>query len=129
MSDEKALLAAIWEHPHEDTPRLVYADWLDEHDADPGPAGRAESTPGAGPGSRAARAEFIRVQCELARRDAWDEEGRAVLLKREKELWLKWRTRWRAHLPKERKKCDFHRGFPWFNLGGYQFRDLLKLTA
>ena len=31
MSDEKALLAAIWEHPHEDTPRLMYADWLDEH--------------------------------------------------------------------------------------------------
>ena len=31
MSDEKALLAAIWEHPHDDTVRLVYADWLDEN--------------------------------------------------------------------------------------------------
>ena len=31
MSDEKALLAAIWDEPHEDTPRLAYADWLDEH--------------------------------------------------------------------------------------------------
>ena len=30
MSDEKALLAAIWAEPHEDTPRLVYADWLQE---------------------------------------------------------------------------------------------------
>jgi uncharacterized protein (TIGR02996 family) len=33
MSDEKGLLAAIWDQPHDDVPRLVYADWLDErHD-------------------------------------------------------------------------------------------------
>jgi uncharacterized protein (TIGR02996 family) len=31
MSDEQALLAAIRANPDEDTPRLVYADWLDEH--------------------------------------------------------------------------------------------------
>ena len=43
-------LAAILEAPDDDAPRLVYADWLDEH-------GQPE------------RAEFIRVQCELARRD------------------------------------------------------------
>lgn len=31
-TDERAaLLRAICEHPAEDTPRLVYADWLDEH--------------------------------------------------------------------------------------------------
>ena len=30
MSDEAAFLRAICEHPDEDTPRLVYADWLDE---------------------------------------------------------------------------------------------------
>ena len=36
---------AICEHPAEDTPRLVYADWLQEN-------GRPE------------RAEFIRLQCE-----------------------------------------------------------------
>lgn len=47
--DEKAHLAAIIENPDDDTPRLVYADFLDEH-------GRHE------------RAEFVRVQCELARR-------------------------------------------------------------
>ncbi|AWM41472.1 hypothetical protein GobsT_74790 [Gemmata obscuriglobus] len=44
MSDEDALLAAIAAHPSEDTPRLAYADWLDEHD-------------------RPIRAEFIRLQC------------------------------------------------------------------
>lgn len=31
MSDRAALLSAIRAHPDEDTPRLVYADWLDEN--------------------------------------------------------------------------------------------------
>ena len=48
MSDEDALLAAIDANPDEDTPRLVYADWLDEHD-------------------QPIRAEFIRVQVEVVR--------------------------------------------------------------
>ncbi len=32
MSDEAAFLAALKANPAEDTTRLVYADWLDEHD-------------------------------------------------------------------------------------------------
>ncbi|MBN9119791.1 MAG: TIGR02996 domain-containing protein, partial [Planctomycetes bacterium] len=48
LSDRDALLAAIRANPEEDTPRLMFADWLDEH-------GQPE------------RAEFIRAQCELAR--------------------------------------------------------------
>ena len=44
-SDGEALLRAICENPQEDTPRLVYADWLDEND-------------------QPERAEFIRLQCE-----------------------------------------------------------------
>jgi uncharacterized protein (TIGR02996 family) len=44
---EAAFLAAIIERPDDDVPRLVFADWLDEH-------GQPE------------RAEFIRVQVELA---------------------------------------------------------------
>jgi uncharacterized protein (TIGR02996 family) len=43
-----AFLADIVAHPADDAPRLVYADWLEDH----GEAGRAE---------------FIRLQCELAR--------------------------------------------------------------
>lgn len=31
MSDREALLATIRARPEEDTPRLVFADWLDEH--------------------------------------------------------------------------------------------------
>jgi uncharacterized protein (TIGR02996 family) len=65
-SDGDALLRAICEHPFDDTPRLAYADWLEEN-------GRPE------------RAEFIRVQIELARlpeRERWD----SALRKRSKEL-------------------------------------------
>lgn len=44
-SDGDALFRAVCENPADDTPRLVYADWLEEN-------GRVE------------RAEFIRLQCE-----------------------------------------------------------------
>ena len=47
-AEEASILYAIRLQPDEDTVRLVYADWLDEH-------GQPE------------RAEFIRVQCELAK--------------------------------------------------------------
>lgn len=53
MSDHDALLAAICAEPDEDTPRLAYADWLDEHD-------------------RNAQAEFVRTQIELARTPPWE---------------------------------------------------------
>jgi uncharacterized protein (TIGR02996 family) len=46
MSDDTAFLARIIAAPADNRPRLVYADWLEEH-GDP-------------------RGEFIRVQCELA---------------------------------------------------------------
>ena len=47
MDEERAHLRAIATEPAEDAPRLVYADWLDEHDDHN-------------------RAEFIRIQCGLA---------------------------------------------------------------
>jgi uncharacterized protein (TIGR02996 family) len=47
MNDGDRLLAAILDDPESDAPRLIYADWLEEH-------GQGEL------------AEFIRVQCELA---------------------------------------------------------------
>jgi uncharacterized protein (TIGR02996 family) len=48
MSIKQAFLADILEHPDDDAPRLVYADWLEEN-------------------GDSQRAEFIRLQCELAR--------------------------------------------------------------
>ena len=50
MATEADFLAAVRAHPGDDTPRLVYADWLE----------------GRGDGGDAERAEFIRVQCEIA---------------------------------------------------------------
>jgi len=55
VSDHDALLAAICANPREDTPRLVFADWLEEN-------GQAE------------RAAFIRTDVAMAQRDEWDAE-------------------------------------------------------
>lgn len=46
MTPHDAFLADIIAHPGDDAPRLIYADWLEEH-------GQPE------------RADFIRVQCEI----------------------------------------------------------------
>jgi uncharacterized protein (TIGR02996 family) len=74
-SDEDGLLAAIRDNPNDDTPRLVYADWLQEHgDED--------------------RAEFIRLQCAATRLPEGDKERRkkekaaAALLKAHKAEWF-----------------------------------------
>src|SRR5919205_623303 len=49
-----AFLRAVADHPDEDGPRLVLADWLDER-------------------GDAARAEFVRVQCAAAALPAFDD--------------------------------------------------------
>ncbi len=86
MTDQSALLAAILAYPEDDTPRLVFADWLDENEAsvtceacggsgddgghawDRGMVGVCNRCNGSGFVSNgyAAKSEFIRVQCELA---------------------------------------------------------------
>lgn len=61
MSDHDALLRAIVENPAEDTPRLVFADWLDEHaDTFPTPAVVRQ------------RAAFIRDDIAMSQRDEFD---------------------------------------------------------
>src|ERR1044072_8337618 len=95
MSDEKGLLAAIWEDSADDVPRLVYADWLED----------------TGEPAQVARGEFIRVQCELAK-IAVDDPRDTALQAREKQLWSAWRTTWRADLVGDAKRAPFHRGFP-----------------
>jgi uncharacterized protein (TIGR02996 family) len=57
VSDEQGLLAAICDCPEDDVPRLVYADWLEEH-------GPTETN--------RARSELIRLQCDSARLPAED---------------------------------------------------------
>lgn len=94
MSDGDRLLAAIWAHPADDTPRLMYADWLQEQ-------------------GQHARAEFIRLQCELAHLDEWDDTDRiARLREREGVLWSAHAAEWREKLKKDLRHVDFRRGFP-----------------
>jgi uncharacterized protein (TIGR02996 family) len=51
VSTESELLAAIFAHPEEDMPRLMFADWLEEQGGE----------------SNTARAEYIRLEIALAR--------------------------------------------------------------
>src|SRR5438128_3754342 len=108
MTDADAFLARIIAEPDKDAPRLVYADWLDD---------RGESD----------RAEFIRVQCRLAK---VDENNRDIhplaarereLLEKHQEQWLRplrdivypdvqgWLGRWRT---RPVFAAVFRRGFP-----------------
>src|SRR5262245_54908031 len=94
MTNDTALLQAIRADLDDDGPRLVYADWLEEH-GDP------------------ERGELIRVQCELARL-AKDDPRRDQLVRRERVLLGRNRERWLAGLPAwaRRERCRFRRGFP-----------------
>ncbi len=99
MSDQAALLAAIRANPDDDTPRLIYADWLDEHLPDRAPS------PADGP---SARAEFIRVQCRLAQRP-YDDPDYPMLLEREEEL-----GRWLAAHEGDAAAPDLPADLEWF---------------
>jgi len=90
-SDRDALFAAILANPDEDTPRLVYADWLEEN-------GEAE------------RAEFIRVQIELARLSEGDPR-RAPLMEREGGLLQSHQEEWLGLPALEHSWPTFRRGF------------------
>ena len=69
----RAMLAAVCATPKDDLPRLVLADWLEEH-------GETE------------RAEFIRVQCEMAKHPTCLEPGhacdRCAELRRFERWWI-----------------------------------------
>jgi uncharacterized protein (TIGR02996 family) len=79
LTEPDPLLAAVLAAPDDDAPRLVYADWLDEH-------GRPE------------RAQFIRLQVELARLPK-HEPRREVLARKAGRLLDLHRDEWLAELP------------------------------
>jgi uncharacterized protein (TIGR02996 family) len=92
MNEQDALFAAILDAPDDNAPRLVYADWLDEHD-------------------QPERAEFIRVQVELARLPEGDPRKEA-LGAREQGLMKAHGREWRKELPAwARWHCTYERGF------------------
>src|SRR5262249_27660854 len=73
-----SFLQAIHDEPCEDAPRLVFADWLDEHD-DP-------------------RGEFIRLSCAKEGVDL--EDPRRVALSERRSAWEgRWKREWLAGAP------------------------------
>jgi uncharacterized protein (TIGR02996 family) len=100
MNQEEAFLQAVLETPDDDTPRLVYADWLDDHGD--------------------ARGTFIRLQCEIARLPE-DDPRRAALMAQampleeqiRKSLRQKVRPEWARRIPAWvlKEKHNFERGF------------------
>jgi uncharacterized protein (TIGR02996 family) len=74
MSDRDALFSAILAHPAEDTPRLAFADWLDEHsDSDRAACIRLQIEASRLPDGDARRAELEETARLLvvAHLDAW----------------------------------------------------------
>src|SRR5438874_337468 len=92
VETKAALLRAIRESPDDDAPRLVYADWLEEH-GDPD------------------RAAFVRARVRLARLSPRDPARAplgataAALLKRHGRRWREGLPRWAA------TKARYERGF------------------
>ena len=101
MTDEKALLAAIRAEPDNDAPRLVYADWLDDH-------------------ANHDRAEFIRLECEIHALltpegdapDEWEQPRFRSLEDRAGELWNANTGRWFPGLTTSTQEVETSRGFP-----------------
>jgi uncharacterized protein (TIGR02996 family) len=87
----KAFLDDIVANIDDDTPRLVYADWLDEH-------GQPE------------RAEFIRAQVELERLPM-DSPARPGLEERAEDLLTESEERWLAPVPAQLLRWTWRRGF------------------
>jgi uncharacterized protein (TIGR02996 family) len=92
-SVDKGFLADILANPRDDAPRLVFADWLEEH-------GQAE------------RAEFIRAQIELAGLGD-DPDAGVALRQRATELLREHGKEWMKDLPAwtRRQSVWFRRGF------------------
>ena len=95
MARNDVLLRAIIDQPDEDTPRLAYADWLDEN-------GDSEAD--------GARAEFIRAQVALAAAPA-EALGRDALAARERELLDQFGWEWAMDFGRDISAWEFRRGF------------------
>jgi uncharacterized protein (TIGR02996 family) len=89
-----AFLSALQANPDEDTPRLVYADWLDDQGGE----------------ANAARAEFIRTQVLLAQLSETD-PLRPALEDRENELLQTHEAHWVGEAATGLTGWKFERGF------------------
>jgi uncharacterized protein (TIGR02996 family) len=84
---------AIKEHPEDDTPRLIFADWLQEY-GDP---------------AAAARGEFLRLQV-LRPRLLPDDPSYGMFKRREGELFTEHRWAWLGPLRDAARRWAFERG-------------------
>jgi uncharacterized protein (TIGR02996 family) len=91
MTHADAFLQAVVADPEDDAPRLVFADWLEDH-------------------GDAVRAEFIRAQCELTKLPAGDPR-RWELQDRERALLAEHGDAWAAPLEGLVRRWQFRRGF------------------
>ena len=89
MTDGEALRRAIVADPDDDTPRLIYADWLDEN-------------------RQPDRAAFVRAQVEAARAEPYSAQARAAA-RRAEELFAKHGGEWAKGV--RAKSVRFARGF------------------
>ncbi len=109
MTDGAALYRSILSSPADDTPRLVYADWLEEN-------GRSE------------QAEFIRIECRLEAVTP-GEPGYVELIDRREELrlWLTAHVNWM----KERLRAGLsvEGGANWWNATQRGFPRFLEFDA
>src|SRR6266545_1217924 len=94
MDEMIPFLRMIAENPDDDAPRLVLSDWLEEHE-------------------HHERAEFIRLQIELARMDPSDAmyPEKTAKMRRCGVFTRKGKLRYFDHLPTKECKIAFHRGF------------------
>jgi uncharacterized protein (TIGR02996 family) len=70
MTEWEALLKAVYDEPDDDTRRLAFADYLDDHGLEP------------------ELAELIRIQCVLARLDVYPQSVRRIVELMKREEWL-----------------------------------------
>lgn len=90
MTHEDAFLQAIVEEPDDDAMRLIFADWLDEHDSP--------------------RGEFIRAQCEILQLPP-QHPRRRQLHTRAVQLFRQHAQEWVGPLRPFLLRCLFRRGF------------------
>src|SRR5262245_20242806 len=92
MTEHDRLLRAVLDEPAEDAPRLVYADWLSDHEEEE-------------------RAAFIRAQIEVTRLDEGDPRyPEALARSRRGAVFAFGASRpWVDHVPEAR--ASFRRGF------------------
>src|SRR5262245_56724008 len=99
---ERAFWQAILDAPEDDTPRLVYADWLDDH-------GQAE------------RAELIRSACRLAKMPEYDDDYPGLRARVAEQTHAEV-DRWNQALRGIVDRVSLHRGVPaWAMLSCRKF--------